>query len=57
MRENSFDIEGTKRKIRNFLRQEISKRPEMVERWNAIMNDDVVERCPRLKTWDIPNCL
>lgn len=41
MRENSFDIESTKKKIRNFLRQEISKRPEMVERWNAIMNDDV----------------
>ncbi len=38
---NSFDIEGTRKKIRNFLRQEISKRPEMVEKWNAVMSGDV----------------
>lgn len=42
MRENSsFDVEGTKKKIRNFLRQEISKRPELVKRWNEVMEGDV----------------
>lgn len=41
MRENKFDVEGMKKKIRNFLRTQISKRPELVERWNEIMNSNV----------------
>jgi len=41
MRENKFDVEGMKKKIRNFLRMQISKRPELVERWNEIMNSNV----------------
>lgn len=37
----AFDVEGTKKKIRNFVRKVVREHPEMLERWNSIMDKDV----------------
>lgn len=37
----AFDTEGTKKKIRNFIRKVVREHPEMLERWNAVMEADI----------------
>lgn len=37
----AFDVEGTKKKIRNFVRKVVREHPEMLSHWNELMDSDI----------------